>query len=294
MLLSLKKKHNSPFEHGSSPWHDILSKEDPSQKLPSAVGSGLLHALSLCCWAGMAALADWQAGQADHSDQSDHSPGTAKDNKTISSQRLMSRWKYEFSYYYWWQASWSQLAYNRIIPSGELQVPLQSNWRLKTTWLLRGLGYLGLGIATRIKKLASKKSNSFFLICYFSVISHLHTFRRTICSHTEPSMRRISQWKHISVHKNSSGCKHCHTLRKWMSMIMWHKGQAASKNVKLYFIQRTWLICLVRHSPQTLHLFMQFALFTGFLQPLLAAILLHLRPNKLVHSEKIKIVLFEK
>ena len=57
-----------------------------------------------------------------------------------TSQRLMSRRKYQFSYDHWSQTSWAQPAFRWVKLSGEWGVLLKSNLGVKPTWLLRETG----------------------------------------------------------------------------------------------------------------------------------------------------------
>ena len=66
------------------------------------------------------------------------------------SQWLMSRWKYQFSYDHWRQASWAQPVFRWVELSGEWWELLLSNLGVKPTWLLRETGNLPLEADPRI------------------------------------------------------------------------------------------------------------------------------------------------
>ena len=62
----------------------------------------------------------------------------------------MSRWKYQFSYDRWSQASWAQPVFRWIKLSGDRWVPLSSNQGVKPTGLLRETGNWALEADPRI------------------------------------------------------------------------------------------------------------------------------------------------
>ena len=53
---------------------------------------------------------------------------------------LLSRWKYQFSYNHWSQASWSQPVFRWVKLSGEWWVLVYSELGVKPPWLLREMG----------------------------------------------------------------------------------------------------------------------------------------------------------
>ena len=66
------------------------------------------------------------------------------------SQRLMSRWKYQFSYNHWSQPSWAQPVFRWVKLSGEWGVLLYSNLDIKPTWLLSETGNLAIKADPRV------------------------------------------------------------------------------------------------------------------------------------------------
>ena len=65
-------------------------------------------------------------------------------NQLLLVQRLMSRWKYQFSWDHWSQTSWAQPVLSWMILTEESGVLLQSNQDIKAVWLLRETENLAL------------------------------------------------------------------------------------------------------------------------------------------------------
>ena len=96
-------------------------------------------------------------------------------------QLLMSRWKYQFSYDHWSQASWAQPVFRWVKLSGEWWVLLLSNLGVKLTWLLRETGNSALEADPRFpptKKLLDLAGVFLLLIPYiYPLISYSDPFR---------------------------------------------------------------------------------------------------------------------
>ena len=75
----------------------------------------------------------------------------------------MSRWKYQFSYDHWSQASWAQPVFRWVKLSGEWWVLLYSNLGVKPTRLLRETGNSALEADPRIPP--NQKKHIFLNLC---------------------------------------------------------------------------------------------------------------------------------
>ena len=117
------------------------------------------------------------------------------ENKVTSVyQRLMSRWRYQFSNDHWSQSSWAQPVPSWIIPSGECGVLPLSNLGVKPIWLLRETGNASQGADPRILQIPKMD-----LVFKLPEVQHLHS----ILSTDKPSgwsstVKANPHWYHAS------------------------------------------------------------------------------------------------
>ena len=87
-------------------------------------------------------------------------------------QRLVSRWKYQFSYDHSSQASWAQPVFRWVKLSEKWWVRLQSNLGVKLTWLLRETGNSAPDADLRIppnkNKIIGCITTGIFICCFNS------------------------------------------------------------------------------------------------------------------------------